>query len=30
MLQLLAGTEPTAQVPAPRLVARESTRNLAG
>jgi len=30
MLQLLSGTEPTAQVPAPRLVSRESTRNLAG
>ena len=30
MLQLLAGIEPTAEVPPPRLVCRESARNLAG
>jgi LacI family transcriptional regulator len=30
MLQLLAGTKPHAQVPEPRFVARESTRQLAG
>ena len=29
MLQLLAGAQPTAEVPAPRFVARESTRRLA-
>ena len=30
MLQLLAGETPTAQLPAPRFIARESTRQLAG
>ncbi len=30
MLQLLAGHEPTANVPAPRFVVRESTRKLGG
>jgi LacI family transcriptional regulator len=30
MLQLLAGTRPTATVPLPRLIARESTARLSG
>jgi LacI family transcriptional regulator len=30
MLQLLAGTTPTVEVPAPRLIARESSRRLRG
>ena len=30
MLQLLAGTRPTAEVPAPRLISRESSRRLVG
>jgi hypothetical protein len=30
MLQLLAGTTPTVVVPAPRLIARESSRRMAG
>jgi hypothetical protein len=30
MLQLLAGTKPAVEVPAPRLIARESSRRLPG